>query len=30
VRWDYTNLQLHPRVAPPETDGWTARIGRNN
>ena len=28
VRWDYTTLQLHPRVAPPATDGWTARIGR--
>jgi replicative DNA helicase len=28
VRWDYKTLQLHPRVAPPETDGWTSRIGR--
>lgn len=28
VRWDYKTLRLSPRVPPPETDGWTSRIGR--
>lgn len=28
VRWNYQTLRLEPRVAPPEKDGWSARIGR--
>ncbi len=30
VRWNYQNLRLEPRVAPPEKDGWSARIGRKD
>jgi KaiC/GvpD/RAD55 family RecA-like ATPase len=29
VRWDYRTLRLETRVPPPETDGWTSRIGAN-
>jgi len=27
VQWDYRTLRLHQRTPPPETDGWTAKIG---
>jgi replicative DNA helicase len=30
VRWNYQNLRLEPRVAPPEKDGWSARVGRKD